>query len=61
MNAQELQPAAQLAGISETDLNTLVNSERTARTQSQIDFLRGINNLIRSFGQRVTQDDLVIQ
>lgn len=61
MNTQELQPAATLAGISEADLNTLVNSERTVRTQSQIDFLRGINNLVKSFGQRVNRDDLVIQ
>lgn len=57
----DLQPAAQIARISDVELNDLVSGERNARRQSQIDFLRGINNLVKSFGQRTEREELILQ
>ena len=61
MDIQEFQPAAGIAKIGDIELNDIVNGERNARRQAQIDFLRGINNLIKSFGQRTAREDLVLQ
>lgn len=63
MNIQlaDLQPAARIAKIGDIELNDIVNGERNARRQSQIDFLSGINNLVKSFGQRVARQDQVFQ
>ena len=61
IQATDLQPAARLARIGDVELNDLVNGERNARRQSQIDFLRGINNLVKSFGQRTEREELILQ
>lgn len=63
MNIQptDLQPAARIAKIGDIELNDIVNGERNARRQTQIDFLLGINNLVKSFGQRTARQDMVIQ
>jgi hypothetical protein len=59
--ATDLQPAARIANIGDAELNALVSGERNARRQSQIDFLRGINNLVKSFSQRTEREALVLQ
>ena len=61
MDIQEFQPAARIAKIGDIELNDIVNGERNARRQAQVDFLLGINNLIKSFGQRTAREDLVLQ
>lgn len=61
ITAEQLQPAARIANISDAELNELVNGERTARTQSRIDFLLGINNLVKSFGQHSKKEAAFFQ
>ena len=57
--AQSLAPAAVVCGMSPSDLVELVSADRTPRIQGQIDSLRGINTLIKSFGQRSARQELI--
>lgn len=55
-----LKPAARVCQYSQAGLIALICGERTARAKSQVDFLRGITNLVASFGQRTTRENLII-
>lgn len=61
ITAATLQPAASIAKISDAELNDLIHGERNARRQSKIDFLRGINNLVTSFGQNAKKEPAIFQ
>lgn len=55
-----LKTAARVCHYSQAGLIHLICSERTARTQSQVDFLRGISNLVDALGHRTARENLIL-
>jgi hypothetical protein len=55
----DLAPAAKVCGISKSELVRFVCDPHTGRDYVQLASVRGIANLIKSFGQRVTRADRV--